>query len=241
MPARIPAKLETAESQTRGLNGIRRWIRPTGLCVAILGPDGSGKSSVIEQYVPQMGAFFSGSECFHLRPHLFDGGSGGGVQSPNTDPHGLPARGGLLSAAKVVYLWLDYVFGYLLRIYPLLAGSRLVIFDRYYHDLLVDPRRFRYGGPGWLAWLIAHLIPLPDLVLVLDAPAEILQARKQEVPADESARQADAYQTVTLSVLMRGRATLIDASLPLDEVVQQCTDRTLAVLAERTTRRLEVD
>jgi thymidylate kinase len=147
----------------------------------------------------------------------------------------------LLSAAKVVYLWIDYVFGYLLRIYPLLAASRLVIFDRYYHDLLVDDRRFRYGGPRWLARLVARMIPLPDLVLVLDAPAEILQARKQEVPAAESARQADAYQAVAFSDLMRGRATLIDASLPLDEVVQQCTDRTLAVLAERTTRRLEAD
>jgi thymidylate kinase len=239
MPAKMPAKLETAGGQTRGLNGIRRWIRPTGLCVAILGPDGSGKSSVIELYLPQMGAFFSGSAYFHLRPRLFNGG--GGAQSPNTDPHGQPARGMLLSAAKAVYLWFDYFFGYLLRIYPLLAASRLVIFDRYYHDLLVDDRRFRYGGPRWLARLVARMIPLPDLVLVLDVPAEILQARKQEVSAAESARQADAYQAVAFSDLMRGRATLIDASLPLDEVVQQCTDRTLAVLAERTTRRLEAD
>jgi hypothetical protein len=30
----------------------------------------------------------------------------------------------------------------------------LLICDRYYHDLLVDPRRYRYGGPAWAAKLV---------------------------------------------------------------------------------------
>ena len=235
----MPARLETAEGQTRRLDGIRRWIRPAGLCVAILGPDGSGKSSVIAQYVPQMETFFNGSTYFHLRPHLL--GATAAAQTPNVDPHGQPPRGVLLSSIKAVYLWADYVFGYLLRVYPRLAASKLVIFDRYYHDLLVDERRFRYSGPRWLARLIAHLIPLPDLLLILDAPAEILQSRKREVSAAETARQVDAYQAVAVSPTVRGRAVLVDASLPLDEVVQECADRPLAVLARRTTDRLGLD
>lgn len=235
----MPARLEAAEGQTRRLDGIRRWIRPTGLSVAILGPDGSGKSSVIAQYVPQMETFFSGTECFHLRPRLFGGSAA--AQTPSSDPHGQPARGALASAFKVLFLWADYLLGYLFRVYPLLAASRLVIFDRYYHDLLVDERRFRYSGPRWLSGFIAHAIPLPDLLLVLDAPAEVLQARKSEVPLEESARQVEAYRAIVLSSTMQGRALLIDASLPLEEVVQECVDRTLAVLARRTTARLGLD
>jgi thymidylate kinase len=235
----MPARAETAEGQTRRLDGIRRWIRPTGLCVAILGPDGSGKSSVIAQYVPQMETFFSGVELFHLRPRLLGGAAASHI--PNVDPHGQPPRGALASTVKIFYLWIDYVLGYAMRVYPRLAASRLVIFDRYYHDLLVDALRFRYGGPRWLARLIAHLIPLPDLVLILDAPAEVLQARKREVPMEESARQAEAYRVVAVSAMMRGRAALIDASLPLEEVVQDCLDRTFAVLAKRTTSRLRLD
>ncbi len=235
----MPARLETAEGQTRRLDGIRRWIRPTGLCVAILGPDGSGKSSVIAQYVPQIETFFSGTERFHLRPRLFGGTAA--AQTPSTDPHAMPARGALLSSAKVVFLWADYLFGYLLRVYPRLTASRLVIFDRYYHDLLIDERRFRYSGPRWLSHLVARLIPLPDLLLVLDAPAEVLQARKREVPLEESARQSEAYRQIAASPMVRGRAALIDASLPLEDVVQECADRTLAVLARRTTDRLGLD
>jgi thymidylate kinase len=221
------------------LDGIRRWARPTGLCVAILGPDGSGKSSVIAQYVPQVEAFFAGTEYFHLRPRLLGGTASARV--PNTDPHGQSSRGALLSTVKALFLWADYVLGYLVCVYPRLAGSKLVIFDRYYHDLLVDERRFRYNGPRWLARFIAHAIPLPDLVLILDAPAAVLQARKREVSRQESARQAQAYRVVAVSNMLGGRAVLIDASLPLEEVVQECVDKTLALLATRTTSRLRLD
>lgn len=235
----MPARTEIAKRPASRLRGVRRWFQPPGLWVAVLGPDGSGKSSVIERYVTEIEPFFGGSAFFHLRPHLL--GSTAAGRSPNTDPHGQIPRGTFLSSIKAVYLWADYVFGFLLRIYPRLADSKLVIFDRYYHDLLVDPRRFRYGGPRWLVRLIGRLIPLPDLMLILDAPAAVLQSRKQEVSAAESGRQSAAYRAVALSAAVRGRAILIDASLPLDEVVHECIDGTLALLARRTTNRLRID
>jgi thymidylate kinase len=147
-------------------------------------------------------------------------------------------RGALSSTLKVLYLWADYGLGYYLRLYPLLAGSTLVVFDRYFHDLLVDPLRFRYGGPRWLVELIARLIPLPDMMLILDVPAEVLQARKQEVSVQESARQVEAYRALAKSATVRGRAVLVDAARPLEDVVRQCVDGTQALLAERAARRL---
>ena len=217
---------------------IKNWISPPALFVAVMGPDGSGKSSVIAEYMRALGPAFAGTAYFHLRPFLLRGSSAAGRDI--TNPHGQIPRGALTSVAKLLFLWADYVLGYYLCVRPLLVRSTLVVFDRYYLDLLIDARRFRYGGPRWLARLVAALIPMPDLLLVLDAPADVLQARKQEVSADESARQAEAYRTAFSSAALRGRAVLVDATRPLEQVVHQCVDRTLALLAMRTTKRLHL-
>jgi thymidylate kinase len=84
------------------------------------------------------------------------------------------------------------------------------------------------------------MIPVPDLLLILDAPAEVLQARKQEVTAEESARQVEAYREFAASRAARGRAVLVDAARPVEEVVHACVEQALAVMAKRTARRLRM-
>jgi thymidylate kinase len=94
----------------------------------------------------------------------------------------------------------------------------LLICDRYYHDLLVDPKRYRYGGPAWAAELVGKLMPQPKLWILLDAPAEVLQARKQEVTLEESARQRQEY----LDFVRKQRNHLVvDASKSLDRVITE--------------------
>jgi thymidylate kinase len=222
-----------------GVRKVSRICAPTGICVAFMGPDGSGKSSVIEQYLAALGPAFRQSACFHLRPHLLRGSAA--AQAVNTDPQGQTPRGTSASLAKLLFLWVDYVLGYYLSVRPRLMRSTLVVFDRYYHDLLIDAVRFRYGGPRWLARLVAELIPMPDLIFFLDAPAGVLQARKQEVSREESARQAESYRVIANSAVLRGRGVLVDAARALDKVVDECADRTLALMEMRTARRLHLN
>jgi serine O-acetyltransferase len=66
-----------------------------------------------------------------------------------------------------------------------------------------------------LARWAAALGPGPDFWILLDAPAEVLQARKQEVPVEESGRQRQAY--LELADHLRN-AAVIDASQPLERV-----------------------
>lgn len=228
-------KIPLRERLRNAMEGLGRKLariqRPTGLHIVFLGPDGSGKSSVIECYMREMAQAFRRIEYRHLKPGPLKGSG----SAPVVDPHAQPARGPLGSIAKLVHFWASYLRGSLLWSYPRYLRSSLLVFDRYYHDLLADPARYRYGGSLLLARLLGKLLPQPDLVFILDAPAEVLQSRKQEVPFEESVRQRTAYRQ------LKGeyeRAYIIDASEPLDKVVASVLAHTITFMEQRTAKRL---
>ena len=214
-----------------------RWIKrirqPTGLMVVFLGADGSGKSTVIDRVKQDLALAFRCNQYIHLRPRLGLAVNKNSV--PVIDPHGKPSRGWFTSTLKIIYFIFDYIMGYLWKIYPHLVRSTFVIFDRYYHDLLVDPKRYRFGGSVKLAQWLGQLIPQPDLWILLDAPAEVLQARKQEVSFEETARQREAYLEMISNF---SNSVIVDASQPLDEVVADVNKAILDVMAKRIQNRL---
>jgi thymidylate kinase len=181
--------------------------------IVFLGPDGCGKSSVISAIEASPPGCFKCVTTYHLRPKCFSKSTD---STPVTRPHAKRSRGAFLSIIKVFYFLLDYAIGWLVCFFSARTSSTLVVFDRYYHDLLVDPLRYRYGGPMWLARWVGKLIPKPDIWILLDAPPEVLQARKQEVLFEETTRQRKEYLK-----LIKGlkSAFVVDAARGLDDVV----------------------
>jgi len=113
----------------------------------------------------------------------------------------------------------------------------LVIYDRHFVDILVDAKRYRYGGPPWLLRLIWRLIPKPDLIILLDAAPEVLQARKQEVPYEETARQ----RMVCLSLVRKMQnGQIVDAALPMKNVAADAAEVVLNHLAIRIQSRFRL-
>ena len=212
---------------------IKRILFPTGLFIAFLGPDGSGKSSVIDQMTIQLAPAFRNTQYIHLRPTLFTMKKKKNI-SVDT-PHGKAPRGRISSLFKIIYFLFDYNAGYLIKILPFLIKSNMVIFDRYYYDLLVDPRRYRYSGPMWLARIIGKLMPEPDLIFILDAPANVLQERKQEVSYDETERQRISYLKLGKKIK---NTIIVDTSQPLEKVILTVNQTTIQFLAKRTKKRL---
>jgi thymidylate kinase len=210
-----------------GLRLAERWFRPTGLLLALVGPDGAGKSTLAQKLVEGAGLVFRRRARLHLRPRrLHPGNREASSVLQNTPPYG-PLR----SFAKLVLYLADWWLGYLADIRPALARSTLVVCDRAYHDILVDPLRYRYGGPACLARAIGRLVPKPDLVLVLDVPAEELLARKRELPATEAARQRLAYFGLARRL---PSALMIDGVGSPDEVYMQAWRAILERLHERS-------
>jgi serine acetyltransferase/thymidylate kinase len=206
---------------------VGRVSRPTGMTVAVIGPDGSGKSSVIELVLADLAPAFRSTRSLHLRPRVVRGKA---AARPATAPHALPPRGRIASVAKLAHMLLDYVAGYALRVWPLTRRSTLVVFDRYYRDLLVDPKRYRYGGPMGLARWAARCVPGPDLWVLLDAPGEVLQARKSEVSAEESARQRQSYLRLAAHLW---NAAVVDATQELPRVALEVDAAILNALQGR--------
>lgn len=212
---------------------MRRFLAPTGFLVAFLGPDGSGKSTVIREVTAAVAPAFRRALQFHLLPKHFSSQTRAEV----VDPHGLPPRPALESAIKLVYFLLVYHFGWWRRVRPALVRSTFVAFDRYFHDILLDGLRYRFRGPRWLARLVARAIPQPDLWIVLDAPIEVLRSRKVELSAEACARLRERYVAFA-----RGRtnALLVDASRPLPEVTATVAREILSALSTRTRKRLGI-
>jgi thymidylate kinase len=182
--------------------------------IAFLGCDGCGKSAVIAALATDGWAKGVHVATGHWRPFPFRGRSSEGSGAAD-NPHGAKARGGMASVMKLGWLWLNWWAGW----WGGLRGEAargLVLFDRYHGDLLVDPTRYRYGGPMAVAKLVVRFMPQPDLVVFLDAAPEILLSRKQEV--GHAALEASRERYLRLCE-GGGRFVVVDASLPLEEVV----------------------
>jgi thymidylate kinase len=139
------------------------------------------------------------------------------------------------SVAALFAVFLDYWVGYLTVLRPFLARSGLIMFDRYFQDLLVDPIRYRYGGPMWLPRLLNAFVPPPDLLLlVLDAAEEVILSRKRELPPVELRRQRASYHQLTV---VGGRATLIRTDQGVEKTCMEASRPIVDYLTERFQRQ----
>jgi thymidylate kinase len=185
--------------------------------VAFLGCDGSGKSAVIEQVAARLRGSGVAVTRGHWRPVAFAVEQPGAAIQAADDPHGQTPRGTISSVLKLGWLWLNWWTGWFRQLRGT-GQAGVILFDRYHADLLVDPRRYRYGGPLWLARMASRWMPQPDLVVFLDAPPEVLLERKQEVSRESLERSRGAYLRL---VATHPRFRVVDASKPLAEVVDE--------------------
>jgi len=216
------------------LRYIRRVRFSTGAMICFLGTDGSGKTTVLNQVEKDLAPAFRRTKKFHLFPWSEINNEG---NNPVQDPHAKPPWNKVISIAKLIIWWIKYTFGHIINIFPLLVCSTLVLFDRYYQDILVDQKRYRYGGPLWIAGEVAKVIARPDIFLLLDAPPEVLQSRKQEISFEETIRQREKYLGL-INHLSNGH--IIDASKDIDTVVADAETVILDYMARRTTLRLGI-
>jgi len=220
-------------------NDIRRltgrFFLPPGATLVLLGPDGSGKSSVAKRLLDELHGTFYKDKSLHIhwKPAVFLR-KRRAERPPTTDPHGQKPRGWFASQLALLYHWSEYFAGSITQFLPVLFRCGMVLIERHHYDFEIDPRRYRLQRPGWLVRLAFGCLPKPDLVFVLDAPPEVLQSRKPEVTPEECRRQREAYLNLAARL---PNSRVIDCTQSLDQVVANIIHETLCYCERRQAKR----
>lgn len=111
----------------------------------------------------------------------------------------------IASLAKLSVAYLDTLIGTWTR-WRRLARQQLLVVERGWFDLAVDPRRYRLPeGLARLVGLLGRTVPRADLTVLLTGDPAVLHARKPEIGEVEVSRQISAWETL---LPRTGRRTL---------------------------------
>ena len=161
-----------------------------GFSIAFTGPDGVGKTTIIDIIKEEFSKLYGDISLFHFRPLLIGNlgevahnvGLKKEVDREYTKPHRGRKVGVISSLLRLCYYTIDYILGYYKLVKGKLFRRNIVIFDRYYTDVICDSRRSRiFLNYKFLFWFGKVFIPRLDYNVLLTARTETILGRKQEL------------------------------------------------------------
>lgn len=214
---------------------LQRFLQPSGLFVVLLGPDGSGKSSVAHLLPTELERAFRATWRFHWRPNFLPKLSRRETDRYSRAPESIAppqdaVYGRITSLVRFLYYLIDFAVGYWVVIYPRKARTTLIVGERYFADVVVNPQRYGFALPSWLLRLGARLVPNPDVTILLVNEPDVVHARKPELSSESISEQMQRYRE-ELPHWGQSRTVRTDGS-PADVaarishlIVQECATR----------------
>lgn len=221
-------------------DAVAMYRRPPGQLWTLSGPDGAGKTTVLDLLQPVAErSIVVAVRRLHTRPYVIPRLAALLPQSRRLEALNIrqyEKRLGLLkSLTRLIILVLDLQLGYWLRVRPMLARGDWVIFDRYYQDYLVDSRLRGISLPAAVLHLCGALVPRGDRHVYLTAAAEVLEARKRELSHEDARREIEDYRQLALR---DPRAVIVDTSnRPAAAIAKELAGQLLADVRARTAAR----
>ena len=145
-----------------------------------MGVDGSGKTTLAKILQRK----FKRSKYLHLKPYILFQDRRTVVKHPQNNNKSFF----ILSLLRLLSWLISYkIFFYQNKI------KRIYIFDRYAHDVLIDPLRYKHSLSHSLTKFILNFFPKPDLWIFLNPSLKTIESRKQELSDTELKRQIKDY------------------------------------------------
>ena len=206
-------------------------FRRRGLMISFTGPDGCGKTTVIELLRERLAV--NPPVLFHFRPNLLPNlgevGAKAKIKKDVDRNFDKPHRGGkhgiISSLVRLHYYCLDYRWGYLFKVLPLRQRKSIVFFDRYFTDVIVDHERSGIHLSHKFIAFVRHFIPSCQYNFFFRVAPDTILARKQELNREAIER---IYGRMEYLASVDKHCHWIDNNGTPEEAVQQI----LEILAE---------
>ena len=185
---------------------IKQYVFDEGAdFISFHGPDGSGKTTAIENVVELIRRILlieeNAIQYEHFRPHLVPnsraliaGKSYDESREDYSKPHRGVQKSQWLSLLAMVYYLFDYILGYLLKYKRKMLYHNFIVFDRYIFDFLLDEKRMSIRLPFWIKRVVIYFCPKPDISFYLLAKGSEVHRRKNELSIHEINRQNEFFK-----------------------------------------------
>lgn len=185
------------------VHGFSTHLRLHGVFLSVSGPDGSGKTTVIDMVITQLGAIYGDDAIHyaHFRPTILPRIAEVAkktravktVDENYSEPHRAKPSGLAGSVARLGYYWLDYFGGYFRKVRPALKRREVMLFDRYYYDMIADSFRSRISLPMPLLRFMGGILPLPEYAFFINVDPKEIYRRKQELTMERIVQLNERY------------------------------------------------